>query len=72
MEDEAVCNERRIFTWHRSNDVSGRLATIPVIGPIIPTAFVSSVSDPSIFKPGFELVARIGIAPNQSSTGGRE
>ena len=68
MLDE-VC---RIHAWHRSNEASRRLETIPGIGPIIATALVASVSDPSIFKSGRELAAWIGLVPKQNTSGGKE
>ncbi len=46
VEREAACTERRIHAWHRSDEASRRLETIPGIGPIIATALVASVSDP--------------------------
>ncbi len=72
VEWEAGCNERRIHAWHRSNEASRRLESIPGIGPIIATALVASVSDPSVFKSGRELAAWIGLVPKQNSTGGKE
>ena len=72
VEREAACTERRIHAWHRSDEASRRLETIPGIGPIIATALVASVSDPSVFKSGRELAAWIGLVPKQSSTGGKE
>ena len=72
VEWEASCNKRRILAWHRSSEASRRLETIPGIGPIIATALVASVSDPSIFKTGRELAAWIGLVPKQNSTGGKE
>ena len=47
VEQEAVASERHIHAWHRSNDASRRLETIPGIGPIIATALVGSVSNTS-------------------------
>ena len=72
VEKEAASNERRILAWHRSNETSRRLESIPGIGPMIATALVTSVSDPSIFKSGRELAAWIGLVPKQNSTGGKE
>jgi transposase len=72
VEREVACNEHRIHAWHRSNEASRRLESIPGIGPIIATALVTSVSDPSIFKSGRELAAWIGLVPRQNSTGGKE
>jgi transposase len=64
--------ERRIHAWHKSNEVSRRLETIPGIGPIIATALAASITDPSVFRSGRELAAWIGLVPRQSSTGGKE
>ena len=72
LEREIYAAELRIHAWHRSNEASRRLESIPGIGPIIATALVASVSDPSIFKSGRELAAWIGLVPKQTSTGGKE
>ena len=40
--------------WHRTNQVSKRLAKIPGVGPLIATAIVATVSDASLFCPGCE------------------
>ncbi len=72
VEREVASNERRIHLWHRSSEISRRLETIPGIGPIIATALIASVSDPSVFKSGRELAAWIGLVPRQNSTGGKE
>jgi transposase len=72
LHEEITVAERRIHVWHRSNQASRRLATIPGIGPIIATALVASVSDPSVFKSGREMAAWIGLVPRQDSTGGKQ
>ena len=72
VEHEVASHERRIHAWHRSNAASRHLESIPGIGPIIATALVASVSDPSIFKSGRDLAAWIGLVPKQNSTGGKE
>lgn len=72
VEREVASNERCIHAWHRSSETSRRLETIPGIGPIIATALVASVSDPSLFKSGRELAAWIGLVPKQNSSGGKE
>jgi transposase len=38
--------DRRILAWHRSNELSRRLETIPGVGPLIATALVASIPDP--------------------------
>src|ERR1700691_1899843 len=63
--------ETQILAWHKNNPVSQRLATIPGIGPIIATAIVATVADPSVFRSGREFAAWLGLVPSQSSTGGK-
>jgi transposase len=63
--------ETQILAWHKNNPVSQRLATIPGIGPIIATAIVATVADPSVFRSGREFAAWLGLVPRQSSTGGK-
>jgi transposase len=63
--------ERRIADWHRTNSDSQRVATIPQFGPIISSAFVTTVSEPTRFKNGRQCSAWIGLVPSQNSTGGK-
>ncbi len=72
IEQEIAGAERQIHAWHRGNETSRRLASIPGIGPIVATALVASVADPEVFKSGRELAAWIGLVPRQNSTGGKE
>jgi transposase len=72
VEHEIVSLDRRIHAWHLANEASRRLESIPGIGPIIATALVASISDPSAFKSGRELAAWIGLVPKQNSTGGKQ
>jgi transposase len=48
------------------------LLAIPGIGPLIATALVASVGDPSVFKSGREMAAWLGLVPRQHSTGGKD
>ena len=64
--------DRQVMAWHRSSDVSKRLATIPGIGPLTASALVASVGDASNFKNGRSLAAFVGLVPRQSSSGGKE
>ncbi len=70
--DEIALLEKRIHAWHRSNEVSRRLETIPGIGPITASALTASIGDPDIFRNGREMAAWIGLVPRQNSTGGKE
>ncbi len=64
--------ERKILIWHRSNEQSRRLETIPGIGPITASAIAATITDASRFRSGRELAAWIGLAPRQNSSGGKE
>jgi transposase len=64
--------DRAILKWHRSNDVSRRLASIPGIGPIGASALAASVTDPHQFKSGRQFAAWLGLTPLQKSSGGKE
>ncbi len=72
LHEEIAIAERRIHAWHRSNEASRRLETIPGIGPITASALAASITDPSVFKSGRELAAWIGLVPRQTSTGGKQ
>jgi transposase len=64
--------DKRILAWHRADESSRRLATIPGIGPVTASAIVASVTDPSMFGSGREFAAFFGLVPRQSSSGGKE
>ncbi len=72
LEREISAAEQRIHAWHRANEVSQRLETIPGIGPITASALAASITDPSVFRSGRELAAWIGLVPRQTSTGGKQ
>lgn len=48
-----------------------RLMTVPGVGILTSTAFVSAVGDPNHFRNGREVGAWLGLVPSQFSTGGR-
>ena len=64
--------DRRINSWHRSNETSRRLDDIPGVGPALATALVASVADPKAFRSGRDFSAWIGLVPKQNSSGGKE
>ena len=64
--------DRRVLAWHRSSETSKRLEAIPGVGPLIASALVASIPDPSVFRSGRDLSAWIGLVPKQHSTGGKE
>jgi transposase len=64
--------EKRIVTWHRANDASRRLATIPGIGPITASAIAAAVPDATLFRSGRQFAAWLGLTPRAHSSGGKE
>jgi transposase len=64
--------ERDLLAWHRANEVSQRLATVPGIGPITATAITAAVGDPTYFRSARHFAAWLGLVPRQHSSGGKE
>jgi transposase len=64
--------DRQVMAWHKSNEASKRLATIPGIGPLAASALVASVGNATSFNNGRSFAAFIGLVPRQSSSGGKE
>ncbi len=64
--------DRRIMTWHRSNETSKRLDDIPGVGPVLATALVASIANPKAFRSGRNFSAWIGLVPKQHSSGGKD
>jgi transposase len=70
--DRVEALERKIVAWHRTDEASCNLATIPGIGPITASAIAASVPDPTTFKSGRHLAAWLGLVPRQNSSGGKD
>ena len=64
--------DRRLLAWHRQNQTSQRLATIPGVGIITATALAASIPDPGLFRSGREFSAFLGLVPRQNSSGGKD
>lgn len=64
--------EAQILAWHRANETSRRLATIPGIGPITASAIAAAVPDASLFRSGRQFAAWLGLTPRPHSSGGKE
>jgi transposase len=64
--------EKRLLAWHRQDQASQRLATIPGVGVITATALAASVTDPAAFRSGREFSASLGLVPRQNSSGGKD
>ena len=69
---EIARSEALIVAWHRSNETSRRLGTIPGIGPITASALAASAPDPSLFRSGRQFAAWLGLTPRAHSSGGKE
>jgi transposase len=63
--------EARLMMWHRHDQTSQCLATIPGVGPIGGVSFALKVSDPKAFRSGRHFAAWIGITPRENSTAGK-
>ena len=64
--------EKKLTAWHRANEASRRLETIPGVGVITATALVATIGDASQFHSGRQLAAWLGLVPRQYSSGGKE
>jgi transposase len=64
--------DRMITAWHRSSEASKRLYQVPGVGPVLATALVAGVADPTAFRSGRDFSAWIGLVPKQNSSGGKE
>jgi transposase len=67
----AKCEEA-IAETHEANAASQRLTTIPGIGILTASAFVSTIGNGSQFRSGRDLAAWIGLVPRQNSSGGKQ
>lgn len=71
LEEEILRHEERLNRFHRSNEDSQRLATIPGVGVISATALIATIGDATVFRNGRQLAAYLGLVPRQHSTGGK-
>lgn len=63
--------EDKINAWHRSSDLSRKLAMVPGIGPIFASALVASIGDAKNFDGCRQVAAWLGLVPPQHSSGGK-
>jgi transposase len=64
--------EQRLLAWHRQDQTSQCLATIPGIGPIAGVSFALKVAEPQAFRSGRHFASWVGITPRENSTAGRQ
>ena len=72
LDGQVEALDREIMAWHKTNETSRRLATIPGIGFITASAIAATVLDASFFKSGREFAAWLGLTPRQNSSGSKE
>jgi transposase len=71
VERQVEAIEASIVSWHKNNEISCRLATIPGVGPIIASALAAAVPDARAFTSARHFAAWLGLVPRQNSTGGK-
>jgi transposase len=64
--------EKQLRAWHRENERSQRLATIPGVGPVGAMTMVLRVPDPTVFHSGRHFASWIGLTPREHSTAGKQ
>jgi len=65
-------SDRRVRASARSRELGCRLMEVPGVGPVLASAMVATVPDPTAFKSGRDLAAWIGLVPRQNSSDGKE
>ena len=63
--------EARLMMWHRHDQTSRCLATIPGVGPIGGVSLALKVPDAKAFRSGRHFAAWIGITPRENATAGK-
>jgi transposase len=72
VNDHVLENDRLIRASARSTELGHRLMEVPGVGPVLASAMVATVPNPTAFKSGRDLAAWIGLVPRQNSSGGKE
>lgn len=71
-EESVKALDEELKAWHKANEISKCLETIPGVGILTASAIAATVPDPSFFKSGREFAAWLGLVPRQNSSGGKE
>ena len=72
VNEQVLENDRRVRATARSTELGRRLMEVPGVGPLLASAMVASVPDPTAFRSRRDLAAWIGLVPRQNSSGGKE
>jgi transposase len=71
LKTQIVEFDRMILAWHRSNQTSKRLHYIPGVGPVLATALVASVADPTPSDQDVTSRPGLGSFPGSIRVGAR-
>lgn len=63
VKQQVLENDRRVLASARRTELGRRLMEILGVGPLLSSAFVASVADPTVFKTGRDLAAWVGLVP---------
>lgn len=63
--------ERAILAWHKDNETSRRLATIPGVGPLAASAIAATIGEAAQFRSARHFAAWLGLVPRQHSSAGK-
>lgn len=72
ISDRIRALEIRLAKWHKENEVSKLLASVPGIGIMGASAIAATVTDLHPFNSGREFAAWLGMTPQQHASGGKE
>ena len=72
LEVQKKAYEHQLSSWHKQNEMSQRLATIPGVGLLNATALVSTIGDIRTFKNARSLSAYLGLVAKQHSSGEKQ
>jgi transposase len=72
LKEQLRAIESKLMAWHRSDELSRRLAQIPAIGPIGACRLTIRVTDPHAFRSGRDFAAWLGLTPKDHSTAGKQ
>lgn len=68
---DAEAVESQLIAWHRADETSRRLASIPGVGPVTASAIAATVGGAGQFKSGREFAAWLGLTPRQKASGSK-
>jgi transposase len=64
--------DKTLMAFHRSNEVTRRLAEVPTIGPLGACLLVTKIVNPHAFRSGRLCAAWVGLTPQDHSTAGKQ